>query len=234
MSVSDIPVPTPLRFSALEEIGKLLFTLWGVPEPKKNRHVAKQRAVAALLTAEWVNKEFGHHETLDEELIERGAKAISESAPGRFGEFVEMIVVDKSKHAALYSDEWSADLDPDFARGAGTLIDMVIRAIGAITRDPTAMERGSLSWRHDAHCTASRLGGEMSDDPHRHHSAAFDMIASTLPLGSNGCENGINANGERLIWLLLAVVDRLKALRGPGETSSDVILRLAPVSDPGR
>jgi hypothetical protein len=23
----------------LEEVGKLLFILWGVPEPKKNRHV---------------------------------------------------------------------------------------------------------------------------------------------------------------------------------------------------
>ena len=34
------------------------------------------------------------------------------------------------------------------------------------------------------------------------------------------------AQGERLIWLDRAVVDRLRAMRGPGETYSDVIMRL--------
>jgi hypothetical protein len=57
--------------------------------------------------------------------------------------------------------------------------------------------------------------------------AAFDAIAATLPLGSVGYENGVNEHGERLIWLEPNVVDRLKAMRGPGESYSDVILRLA-------
>jgi len=57
--------------------------------------------------------------------------------------------------------------------------------------------------------------------------AAFDAIASTMPLGSVGYENDANELGERLIWLALNVVDRLRALRGPGESYSDVILRLA-------
>ena len=35
------------------------------------------------------------------------------------------------------------------------------------------------------------------------------------------------AQGEKLIWLDRAVVDRLRSLRGPGESYSDVILRLA-------
>jgi hypothetical protein len=34
------------------------------------------------------------------------------------------------------------------------------------------------------------------------------------------------AQGENLIWLDRAVVDRLRSLRGPGESHSDVILRL--------
>jgi hypothetical protein len=34
-------------------------------------------------------------------------------------------------------------------------------------------------------------------------------------------------NGRRLIWLAPHVVNRLRALRGPGESYSDVILRLA-------
>ena len=52
--------------------------------------------------------------------------------------------------------------------------------------------------------------------------AAFDAIAKTLPLGSVGYENKLNEKGERLIWLDRAVVDRLRALRGPGESYSDV------------
>jgi hypothetical protein len=57
--------------------------------------------------------------------------------------------------------------------------------------------------------------------------AAFDAIAKTLPLGSVGYENKVNEKGERLIWLEANVVDRLGALRGPCESYSDVILRLA-------
>jgi hypothetical protein len=57
--------------------------------------------------------------------------------------------------------------------------------------------------------------------------AAFEAIAKTLALGSVGFENATNEKGERLIWLDPDVVDRLRALRGPGESYSDVILRLA-------
>jgi hypothetical protein len=57
--------------------------------------------------------------------------------------------------------------------------------------------------------------------------AAFDAIAATMPLGSVSYESAANADGERLIWLAAAVVDRLKAMRGQGESYSDVILRLA-------
>jgi hypothetical protein len=36
-----------------------------------------------------------------------------------------------------------------------------------------------------------------------------------------------NAKGERTVWLEEVWVDRLGAMRGPGESYSDVILRLA-------
>jgi hypothetical protein len=55
---------------------------------------------------------------------------------------------------------------------------------------------------------------------------AFEAIARTLPVGSVGFENKTNERGERLIWLDRAVVDRLRSLRGPGESYSDIILRL--------
>ena len=35
------------------------------------------------------------------------------------------------------------------------------------------------------------------------------------------------AQGEKLIWLEQAVVDRLRSLGGPGESYSDVILRIS-------
>jgi hypothetical protein len=56
---------------------------------------------------------------------------------------------------------------------------------------------------------------------------AFEAIASTLPLASVGYENEANERGERLIWLDHAVLARLRAMRGPGESYSDVIIRLA-------
>jgi hypothetical protein len=56
--------------------------------------------------------------------------------------------------------------------------------------------------------------------------AASDAIAKTLSLGSVNYENATNEKGERWIWLDRAVVDRLRAMRGPGESYSDVILRL--------
>ena len=57
--------------------------------------------------------------------------------------------------------------------------------------------------------------------------AAFEAICATLPLGSVSFENKVNERGCRLIWVERRVVDRLRALRGPGESYSEVILRLA-------
>jgi hypothetical protein len=50
--------------------------------------------------------------------------------------------------------------------------------------------------------------------------------AATLSLGIVGYKNEINERGERLISLDHAVVARLRAMRGPGESYSDAILRL--------
>jgi hypothetical protein len=47
--------------------------------------------------------------------------------------------------------------------------------------------------------------------------AAFDAIAATLPLGSVGFEPEPDAKGERLVWVETSVVDKLRALRGPGK-----------------
>jgi hypothetical protein len=54
--------------------------------------------------------------------------------------------------------------------------------------------------------------------------AAFDAIAATLPLGSMGFER---AHNEIHIWLEPHVLNKLRALREPGESYSDVIMRLA-------
>jgi hypothetical protein len=57
--------------------------------------------------------------------------------------------------------------------------------------------------------------------------AAFDAIARTLPPGSVSYEPAVEEGGMRYIWLVARWVDRLKSYRGPGESYSDVILRLA-------
>ncbi len=56
---------------------------------------------------------------------------------------------------------------------------------------------------------------------------AYEAICATLPLGSVAVEPYFNERGQREIWLEDAVVNRLAAMRGPGEDYSDVILRLA-------
>ncbi len=57
--------------------------------------------------------------------------------------------------------------------------------------------------------------------------AAFNAITATRPLGSVAYEAEVTAKGERLIWVEASVVGRLGAIRRPGESYSDVILRLA-------
>jgi len=59
--------------------------------------------------------------------------------------------------------------------------------------------------------------------------AAFEAIASTLPLGTVGYKAELSPKGERLIWLEPRFVDRLAAMRGPRESYSDVILRLVEI-----
>ena len=55
---------------------------------------------------------------------------------------------------------------------------------------------------------------------------AFEAIRATLPEAQTS-EPQPDGRGEVRIWLDRKYVDRLKAMRGPGESYSDVILRLA-------
>jgi hypothetical protein len=56
---------------------------------------------------------------------------------------------------------------------------------------------------------------------------AFDALAATLPLGSIGFERHPADDGQLLVWLKPAVVNKLRYLRAPGESYSDVILKVA-------
>jgi hypothetical protein len=56
--------------------------------------------------------------------------------------------------------------------------------------------------------------------------AAFAAIASTLPKGS-AADARSDGQGGYLVTLDRRVLDRLAAMRRPGESHSDVILRLA-------
>jgi hypothetical protein len=55
---------------------------------------------------------------------------------------------------------------------------------------------------------------------------AFEAIRATLPVGSVAFEPEIT-KGLRSVWLERVWVDKLKRLRGPHETFSHVIMRLA-------
>ena len=56
--------------------------------------------------------------------------------------------------------------------------------------------------------------------------AAFQAIVDTLS-SKVGVENPRAPNGDVYVWVDPATVAKLKAMRGPGESFSDVITRLA-------
>jgi hypothetical protein len=60
--------------------------------------------------------------------------------------------------------------------------------------------------------------------------AAYAAIAATLP-GTVGVEPQRAPNADYFVWLDPAVVNRLAAMRGPGESYSDVIMRLMACSE---
>ena len=57
--------------------------------------------------------------------------------------------------------------------------------------------------------------------------AAYAALAASLPWGTVGVERERAENGDVYIWLDPRVLAKLKALRGPGESYSDVIVRVA-------
>ena len=57
--------------------------------------------------------------------------------------------------------------------------------------------------------------------------AAYAAIAGTLPWGTVGVEPKRAENGDYYIWVAPGVVNTLRALREPGESYSDGILRVA-------
>jgi hypothetical protein len=59
--------------------------------------------------------------------------------------------------------------------------------------------------------------------------AASEAISATLP-SSVGVEQNRAPHGDYFIWLDPRDVDKLRAMRGPAESYSDVILRLATAS----
>jgi hypothetical protein len=57
--------------------------------------------------------------------------------------------------------------------------------------------------------------------------AAFEAIKGTLPKGADAWPAQPDDRGGVRIWFEPRFVDRLRAMRAPGESYSDVILRLA-------
>ena len=59
--------------------------------------------------------------------------------------------------------------------------------------------------------------------------AAYAAIIATDPM--SGLRQSCAPNGEFYVWLEPKYVDRLRAMRKPGESYSDVILRLAEANE---
>ena len=64
--------------------------------------------------------------------------------------------------------------------------------------------------------------------------AAFEAISATLPLGSVAYEPQRTAQGGYFIWVERSWVNKLDALRQPGEGYSETIIRLVAMEAGGR
>jgi hypothetical protein len=65
-------------------------------------------------------------------------------------------------------------------------------------------------------------------------SAAFDAIKATLPVGSLAYQPPRTAQGDFFIWIERGWLNKLEALRQPGEDLSETILRLVAMEAGGR
>ena len=65
-------------------------------------------------------------------------------------------------------------------------------------------------------------------------SAAFEAIKATLPVGSVGYEPQRTAQGDYFIWIERSWLNKLEALRQPGESLSETIIRLVAMEAGGR
>ena len=64
--------------------------------------------------------------------------------------------------------------------------------------------------------------------------AAFEAIAATLPPGSAAYEPQRTAQGGYFIWVERSWLNKLEALRQPGEGVSEMIIRLVAMEAGGR
>jgi hypothetical protein len=65
-------------------------------------------------------------------------------------------------------------------------------------------------------------------------SAAFNAIKATLPLGAAAYEPQRTAQGDFFIWIERSWLNKLEALRQPGEALSETIVRLVAMEGGGR
>jgi AbiV family abortive infection protein len=103
-----------LAVLGVEEIGKVVLDIWETEKPltkpatRKSSHLRKQAAVGSVLLASFAMKEFGVivEISIPDDLVESVAKAFHGSIEGRLLRHIEIGAVERTKHLAMYRDEW--------------------------------------------------------------------------------------------------------------------------------
>jgi AbiV family abortive infection protein len=143
-----------LAVLGVEEIGKVILVIWGTgkslskPKIRKSSHLRKQSAVGSVLLASFAVKEFSgiiKAPVVTDELVEGVARAFHDSLEGRFLGHIATGAVEKTKHLAMYRDEWltSASLHTDqFVKSDVTGILEFARSAVAALNDARIMRTG--------------------------------------------------------------------------------------------
>jgi AbiV family abortive infection protein len=142
-----------LAVLGVEEIGKVILDIWetgkSLPKPKirKSSHLRKQSAVGSVLLASFAVKECSGiiEAPITDELVEGVARAFHDSLEGRFLGHIATGAFEKTKHLAMYRDEWltSASLNADqFVKSDVTGILEFARSAVAAFDDARIMRTG--------------------------------------------------------------------------------------------
>jgi hypothetical protein len=139
---------------------------------------------------------------------------------------------DRTGNLPLFPGIFPDQRAPIVRNGVDGERELVLARLEADMADALALQRAAKRCAADR-CKRGERGWRRSMIRIAITAAAYEAIKATLPLGTVGYEAKRTDQGEVLLWLERRALDRLDALRQPGDGYSEIILRMAAMESCG-